>query len=678
MAFSLWNTIQDSIGDNITSQISALLQSDKNKTQSGLQVAIPTILKNVISATKTEDGVAMLENELDHHDGSLLSRLKDVVSPEMGRTFAQDGTHLFDSFSGANATQATAALSRASGLGAGASRSMLGMMTPIVMGAIAKHRHAERLDSAQLLSCLDDQLINVEQSINSLGQAAMPATTSTATTVSLATAAGGAAIAGIVPEKLKALVKQCHDEFGPGEAITEQALAQRLGIPADAADQLFHELRNQSKVSSVTGALTDAPAIADRLVQKTADAFTTEERVTAPLLESRLGLRRQRAEDLLDDLKDRQLVGTTGAWIKPSATGTTGSLVAAATADQVSSARNENQVQSAPADGGGLGWLIALLLPLLLIGAVVWGLYTWSTGHDKSDQTSVASAAGKSDGTTIGESATTTNASDLESLSVEDEITVSDAGDSLRAADDNDTIETVEADVTDAMGGSNENHGMIESSETAIEQRPLAADDSPQVAATTVDSMNVATKKTTMDESDSTTNVQHDDAGDDRSHDDSAELTAAVGANATAEEGTSPEMSIGSHESPGPERAIAADGVVQASAAVSASTVADTSSEVTEVLRQLTKTINSIDDVSAARDSIPKLTQWTAELKQIAKDADQWDTSIRSSVDQQLRKLLPALGDSIDTKLGNKSISRVMQKPVEGLLQTIDQLIPKN
>ena len=574
MAFSLWKSVQQSLSGAALKEIEKQAGADEKQTRHGIRHSIPAIVQSLVRATRSDDGTAMLENELALHDGSVLKNLYARISGEKRQEFVADGKDLFDAFAGAEAAKITSSISRKCGIGAGSARRMLGTMTPVVVGALAKHRKTARLDTTQFKVCLDEQLVEIEK-----------------------------AGASFLPDPLNSisigsLVMTAHDEFGPGEKVTKDSLAHRLDMTDENATRLYKELQSRKKINPSTGYLVDAPAIAERLVARVPKEIGEGKEVTAPLLKEHFGVRERRAKSLLADLKSRGVVTSTGllsnrAGVAVAATGhrstvaadagTTaagssgssgsgntskagGSVSSSSSAVSSSNAANSTNDQ----EGGGFPWWVGLLPLLLIAGLIALGL-VWMNGRSdvkgEDDVTAV-----QSDG----------------------------AGDSEVAAG-GESLTLVAAD------------GEIDADANETEQ-PSATDNAISENAS---------------------------AGDASAH----------------------------------RRAVATSAAL-ADSSESASADKNASEKITSLLQKITNQLGTIDNVSTAKESIPKLSGWKENLDTIGTTASEWDGELRTEVNNRLFKLLPAFDASVETMFANEQVKEVLSEPVDELLVSIGNLIP--
>lgn len=140
--------------------LSRRLNTDRAVTQSAVQSAIPLLLGALTKNASKPDGAASILSALDRdHDGSLLDDLGSFLGS--GSTGTGDGIlkHLL----GARRSSVEQAVSQTSGLDLASVSKLLGMLAPIVMGALGKTRAEQGFDAGGLTSLLQGELRQAEK-----------------------------------------------------------------------------------------------------------------------------------------------------------------------------------------------------------------------------------------------------------------------------------------------------------------------------------------------------------------------------------------------------------------------------------------------------------------------------------------------------------------------------------
>lgn len=155
MSVNLLNLLKDQMTGGVVDQISGLLGEDKSKSSSAINNALPTILGGLAKQASTESGANRLASMLDRdHDGSMLDDLPGLLKGDMSKGPFSKGAGLIDGIFGDKLGSIVSLVSRVSGVGSGSSRSLLGMLAPMVMGLLGKQKRSRGLDAAGIASML--------------------------------------------------------------------------------------------------------------------------------------------------------------------------------------------------------------------------------------------------------------------------------------------------------------------------------------------------------------------------------------------------------------------------------------------------------------------------------------------------------------------------------------------
>jgi hypothetical protein len=129
---------------------------DRSLAQSAIGAAVPAILSALTGLVERPGGAKQLADAVARQPADVLSSIAD------GRAgFAQmanSGTGLLTSLLGGGALGTLAAtLARFAGIGEGPTRSLMGMLAPVIMGVLGNEQRAARLDANGLANMLTGQ-----------------------------------------------------------------------------------------------------------------------------------------------------------------------------------------------------------------------------------------------------------------------------------------------------------------------------------------------------------------------------------------------------------------------------------------------------------------------------------------------------------------------------------------
>jgi hypothetical protein len=151
---------------DLIAKIASALGLDRSLAQKAIAAAIPSILAGIIGKASTGDGVRQLGTILGQQDAGLLGKLAGMLGGAQQGSLVNGGTSLLTSLLGGNALGAlSSAVGKFAGSSDGPTRSLLGMLGPIVMGTLAREQQASKLDAGGVASFLMGQKDNVAQAM---------------------------------------------------------------------------------------------------------------------------------------------------------------------------------------------------------------------------------------------------------------------------------------------------------------------------------------------------------------------------------------------------------------------------------------------------------------------------------------------------------------------------------
>jgi hypothetical protein len=113
--------------------LSSLLGQDESTTKSAVQAAVPSLLMSLAGLAKNSDGAQKLASVLNNFDPK-------SVNMDQPSSILSTGTKLLGSlFGGDTLSGITGALSSHTGVSSGIMKSILGYISPLVLGTIASH-----------------------------------------------------------------------------------------------------------------------------------------------------------------------------------------------------------------------------------------------------------------------------------------------------------------------------------------------------------------------------------------------------------------------------------------------------------------------------------------------------------------------------------------------------------
>ncbi len=154
--------VSQQLADGQAEQIASRLGASKEQTQSAIGMALPTLLGAVAKKAENHDGVAEIDGQLGDHDGSIFDSLSSLLGGGDEQQASQ-GNQLLGSILGGRQSKVETGIGKASGLQGGQVSSLMGMLAPMVMGAIGKKKRDDGMDRGGLGGMLKGERKQIEQ-----------------------------------------------------------------------------------------------------------------------------------------------------------------------------------------------------------------------------------------------------------------------------------------------------------------------------------------------------------------------------------------------------------------------------------------------------------------------------------------------------------------------------------
>jgi hypothetical protein len=308
MATNLVSLVMQFLTPDMVGRVATALGFDRNKAQSAISGAVPALLAAFNDVATQPGGAQKLADAARQQTGSL-ENFASVLAAGGQSSLLEKGSQLFSSLvGGQNQNALTDAVAKFTGLGQAASGSLLGMLAPIVMGAIGQHQSARRaLDANGIANLFASQKDNIAAALpagfgsllsgtgllNSLGDAARTATAAgseAARSASSAARAGGQRAAGaaaaassnwlywLVPIGAAAALL-IYFAVRPTEQVVQQGMnqAQSLAVGGiDIGKQITNDIASVRTTLDGVSDVTSAQAALPKLQEVTAQIDKTE------------------------------------------------------------------------------------------------------------------------------------------------------------------------------------------------------------------------------------------------------------------------------------------------------------------------------------------------------------------------------------------------------------------
>ena len=156
---NLVELVKDQLAGGVLAKLPELLGTTQTTANTAVNAAVPMLLAALGSTASSRDGARNLQSTLDSFDPRVLDNIPQSLSGG-GKSLLDMGTSFLASlFGGGMVSGLSGILSRFAGIDSGKSSSLLGLLTPIVLG-ILKNR-TQGMGADGLARLLEDQKPNI-------------------------------------------------------------------------------------------------------------------------------------------------------------------------------------------------------------------------------------------------------------------------------------------------------------------------------------------------------------------------------------------------------------------------------------------------------------------------------------------------------------------------------------
>jgi hypothetical protein len=166
MSANLISSITQILTSNVIARIASSLGLDKSQVNNALQAGVPGLLAALVSLVSRPGGASVLNGVVAQQQPGLLSNLGKIVGGPAQTSVIEGGVNVLDSLLGGSATSSLSnAVGQYAGLGANASKSLMGLLAPVVLGVLGQEQTAKRLDAHGLTDLLKSQKDNITRAL---------------------------------------------------------------------------------------------------------------------------------------------------------------------------------------------------------------------------------------------------------------------------------------------------------------------------------------------------------------------------------------------------------------------------------------------------------------------------------------------------------------------------------
>lgn len=166
MATNLVSLAMKFLTPDLVLKIAAALGLDKAVASKAVAAAVPVILAGLVGRSAKPDGAKSIIDAIGKLEPGLLGSLATKLGGSGKDSLVSTGTSALTSLLGSTAVGGLAgALAKFAGAGESTSKSLLGLLGPVVLGSIGQEQKAQRLDASGLASLLSAQKDHVSAAL---------------------------------------------------------------------------------------------------------------------------------------------------------------------------------------------------------------------------------------------------------------------------------------------------------------------------------------------------------------------------------------------------------------------------------------------------------------------------------------------------------------------------------
>jgi Bacterial protein of unknown function (DUF937) len=168
MATNLVSTVMQFLTPDMIAKIASVLGIDRTVAQKAIGGAVPALLAGLADVTATPQGARQLGSTLAQQQPGSLESLKSLIGGSGQNTLAETGSSMLSGLFGGGALDTIAqSIGKFAGIDGQSSKSLLGMLGPVVLGTLGQQQRSAGLDANGLASLLGAQKDQIAAAIPS-------------------------------------------------------------------------------------------------------------------------------------------------------------------------------------------------------------------------------------------------------------------------------------------------------------------------------------------------------------------------------------------------------------------------------------------------------------------------------------------------------------------------------
>ena len=168
MAANLVSVVMQFLTPDMIAKIASALGLDRTVAQKAIGGAVPALLASLADLASAPNGARQLSSTLAQQQPGSLESLKSLIGGSGQSTLAETGTSMLSGlFGGGSLDTMAQTIGKFAGVDGGVSKSLLGMLGPVVLGALGQQQRSAGLDANGLASLLGSQKAQIAAAIPS-------------------------------------------------------------------------------------------------------------------------------------------------------------------------------------------------------------------------------------------------------------------------------------------------------------------------------------------------------------------------------------------------------------------------------------------------------------------------------------------------------------------------------
>ena len=166
MSINLVSLVSQYLTPELIGRIATALGVDRTLVGKAVTALAPALLRVLAGLASTPAGAQRLADVVEKQDPSILNTLESAIDGPGQASIVKSGVGALGSLLGGSALSAlNGAVSKISGVGEEAASSLIGMLTPAVLGTLRKEQTAQGLDASGLAQLLSAQKENISEAL---------------------------------------------------------------------------------------------------------------------------------------------------------------------------------------------------------------------------------------------------------------------------------------------------------------------------------------------------------------------------------------------------------------------------------------------------------------------------------------------------------------------------------